>query len=90
MFLAGTYLFYQAQNKYGGNLKKIATFLMWGGVTGFIATAFRYGGDYFAQYKWGESTLFLLFALISLFVAYLVYTKFMEIAEAFGMAGGDE
>lgn len=90
MFVVGTYFFYQAQKKFGGNLKTIASLLMWGGAAGVVATAFRYFGDYIPQYKWGESIVLVIFAIISLVVVCLVYSKFIEIARAFGMIGGDE
>jgi hypothetical protein len=90
VFAIGTVMFYQAYTRYGGNLKKIAFYLMCGGITGFIACLFRVMGDFFSQWKWGESLLFLIFALISLVVANLVYTNFREIAIVFGMWEAEE
>jgi hypothetical protein len=87
LFGLGTWYFYQASKKYGGNLGHIATILMWGGIAGCIAAIFRFLGDFFTQYKWMESTVSLLFGLICVLVAYLVYTKFAEIADAFGLSG---
>jgi hypothetical protein len=87
IFVIGTWYFYQAGKKFGGNVGKIARFLMWGGVAATIGAGCRYLGDFFIQYKWLESTGSLLFAIISVIVAYLVYKKFREIAEAFGLAG---
>jgi hypothetical protein len=85
IFAIGTWYFYQAGKKYGGNLGKIARILMWGGIAGCIAALFRNLGDYYIQDKWIESAGGIFFALISLVVAYVVYTKFAEINEAFGL-----
>jgi RsiW-degrading membrane proteinase PrsW (M82 family) len=85
MFAVGTWFFYRAGRKHGGNLGKIARLLMWGGVAGCIAAGFRYLGDFFTQYKWLESTGGLIFAVISVIVAYLVSEKFSEIARVFGL-----
>jgi hypothetical protein len=87
LFGLGTWYFYQASKKYGGNLGKIATILMWGGIAGCFASIFRFLGDYNVQDKWVESTASLIFALICVLVAYLVYIKFSEIADAFGLSG---
>lgn len=85
VFAVGTWYFYKASKKFGGNLGQVARLLMWGGLFGCLSALFRLLGDYALQDKWMESIGGLLFALISLFVAYLVYTKFTEINEAFGL-----
>ena len=85
LFAIGTWYFYQAAKKFGGNMRTIARLLMWGGIFGCIAAIFRFLGDYNVQDKWVESASGLLFAIISLFVAYYVYTKFVEINKAFGL-----
>ena len=89
MFAIGTWYFFRAGKKFGGNLGKIARLLMWGGIAGTIGTSFRYLGDFFTREKWLESTGALFFAVISLFVAYLVYQRFAEIAKAFGLRGDE-
>lgn len=90
IFAVGTIFFYQAYTSYGGNLKKIALFLLFAGIAGTLAAGFRYLGDFFISWKWGESVFLLIFAIVSILVAYLVYTRFMEIAIIFGMTGEDE
>lgn len=85
LFAIGTWYFYKAGKRFGGNLQKIAQFLVWGGIFGCLAAVFRLLGDYNVQNKWVESIGGFLFACISLFVAYLVYTKFTEINRAFGL-----
>jgi hypothetical protein len=49
MFAMGTWYFFRAGKKFGGNLGKIARLLMWGGIAGTIGAAFRFIGDYFPQ-----------------------------------------
>lgn len=85
IFAIGTWYFSNARKKFGGNLGKIALLLMCGGIFGTLAAVFRFLGDYNVQDKWVESLGGLLFALVSLLVAYLVYTRFAEINEAFGL-----
>jgi hypothetical protein len=88
MFTLGTWYFYLAWKKFGGNIKIIAGVLMCGGIAGCIGAGARLLGDYLLQFKWIESTGAIIFALASLFVAYLVYTRLSEIAEAFGLKEG--
>jgi len=85
MFAIGTWFFYRAAHRYGGNLREIARLIMWGGLFGTIGAFCRFLGDYVTDYKWLESAGSLMFALISLVVAYLVYRKFAEIADVFGL-----
>lgn len=85
MFGIGTWYFYQAQKKFKGNLGETARALMWGGIAGVIGAGFRFLGDVFSNFKWIESSGGLIFALASIYVAYIVYTRFAEIAHAFGL-----
>lgn len=89
-FLIGTFMFYRGYTNYGGNLKKIAFFLMCGGIAGTLASAFGWMGDFFSLWRWGESIFLFIFAIISIIVAYLVFFRLMEIAIIFGMIDGDE
>lgn len=77
LFAIGTYYFYQARQVYGGEIQRIANLLFAGGIAGFLATTFRYGGDNVVLWKWGESTFMLVFALTSLCVAFLVKNRLM-------------
>lgn len=88
LFAIGTWYFYRAWKKFGGNLKIIAGALMCGGIAGCTGAGARLIGDFLIQFKWMESTGAIIFALASLFVAYLVYTRLSEIAEAFGLKEG--
>jgi len=88
MFAVATWYFYRAYKRFGGNLKKISLALVIGSIAGCIAAAFRLLGDYWVEFKWIESIGGLIFAIVSVIVAYLVCTKFTEIAEAFGLTEG--
>jgi hypothetical protein len=90
LYAIGTWFFYQAWRKYGGNLKVIAGALMCGGIAACIGAGARFFGDYLIQFKWMESTGTIIFALVSIYVAWLVYRKFSEIAEMFGLKEGGE
>ncbi|OPY85060.1 MAG: hypothetical protein A4E65_00198 [Syntrophorhabdus sp. PtaU1.Bin153] len=85
LFAIGTWYFYKATQRFGGNIQKIARFLTVGGIFGCLAALFRFLGDYNVQDKWVESLGGILFALVSLFVAYLVYRNLTEINKAFGL-----
>jgi len=85
LYAIGTWYFYLAWKKFGGNLKFIAGALMCGGIAAVTGASARFLGDYLIQFKWLESTGAIVFALVSIFVAWLVYKKFCEIAVAFGL-----
>ena len=80
--IAAGYL-YRCRRRYGGILRQIATLLLAGAGAGIIASGFRYGGDFFTQYKWGESIFDLGMALITLTVAILVRKKLNDIVRLF-------
>ena len=88
LFVLGTIFFYQASRKFGGNLQRIAWYLVICGIFGILAGICRFLSDFTIGYRWLETAGTLVFALISLFVAYLILEKFTEIARIFGM--GDD
>jgi hypothetical protein len=75
---------------YGGILRQISTLLLAGAIAGAVASAFRFQGDFFLQYKWGESIFDLLLAIISLAIALLIRAKLHEVTRLFGDDAGDE
>jgi len=89
LFAIGTYYFYLARQKHGGQLKTIANLLFLGGLAGFASALFRTLGDYVVLSKWGESIFFLIFGIVSLYVAYIVRGRFIEAAKALGLMGAD-
>jgi len=90
LFLIATYYFYRCRLIYGGKLQFVATLLILGGAAAGLSSAFRIAGDLLIQWKWGESTLGLVFALITLIVAYLIRTKMKKASALFGNMGGEE
>ncbi|MBI9051067.1 MAG: hypothetical protein JEZ00_16720 [Anaerolineaceae bacterium] len=70
IFLYGAYSFYQARNQYSNELKKLMSVLAFAGFVGFLATLFRYLGDVFTVWKWGESLAFLLFGFASIYATW--------------------
>ena len=84
LFLISVYYFYRCHLRYGGKLQIIANLLMLGGVAGCMAWLFRYEGDFYSQWKWGESILTLILAIISLVIAYIVRLKFKHATVLFG------
>ncbi|MFH0968375.1 MAG: hypothetical protein V1862_11900 [Methanobacteriota archaeon] len=84
LFIVAVYFFYRCHLTYGGKLRLVATLLMLGGVAGVMAWLFRYGGDFYSQWKWAESILTLALAIISLVIAYIVRLKFKDAITLFG------
>jgi hypothetical protein len=70
ILLYGVYFFYKARKMYSYELKKLMTLLMVTGIFGFLATLFRFLGDYLTMWKWGESLAFLVFGLVSVYSAW--------------------
>lgn len=68
---------------YGGLLQNISFLLMIGSSAAILSAAMRLLGDYYTQFKWGESTFDLIFALITLMVALVVRKKLKAIAGVF-------
>ena len=89
LFAIASWYFYRCYLVYGGKLKMIAWLLLLGGFAGILASAFRFWGDFLVQWKWGESVLFLILAVITFAVAYLVRMKFIEVTRLFGPDEGD-
>lgn len=81
LFLWGTYYFYQARNKYQGELGTVVNRLAVAGFIGFLANLFRVSADFITiSFKWGESLFFLLFALTNVYAAWplLTFIRRME------------
>jgi hypothetical protein len=78
VFVVGTYYFYRGTRTYGGEVKNMTNLLFVAGVFGILATGFRYAGDKLVSWKWGESTFFLAFALVNVYVAGTVAHRLAE------------
>ena len=75
LFGTAGYLFFRCQRQYGGVLRQVATLLCLGAIAGLLASAFRFQGDFYQQYKWGESVLNLVVVLIMLVIALVIRTR---------------
>ena len=84
-FVIGVYVFYRCRCIYGGKLKVIAALLLLGGITGILASLFRFEGDYFTAWKWLESTFDLVLAIISFAIAYIIRQKLKNAIRLFGL-----
>jgi hypothetical protein len=63
----------------------IATLLLLGGVAGILAWVFRIQGDFYTQWKWAESMLSLVLAIITLVIAYIIRMKLKNTLALFGV-----
>jgi hypothetical protein len=90
LFIIAVYLFYRCRLIYGGKLRLVATLLLLGGVAAILSSAFRIAGDFFIQWKWGESSLGLLVAMTTLAIAIIVRLKFRRASTLFGDKQGEE
>jgi|WetSurMetagenome_2_1015567.scaffolds.fasta_scaffold47404_2 hypothetical protein len=90
LFAVAVYYFYRCRCRYGGKLQVVAALLLLGGIAGILASLFRIGGDLSVQWKWAESTFFLVLAIITLAIAILVRRKFKNAIVLFGAEQGGE
>ncbi|WP_319579078.1 hypothetical protein [uncultured Methanospirillum sp.] len=93
LFLVAACFFARCRIRYGGILSQISTLLFFGAIAGAIGAAFRYEGDFYSHYKWGESLLNLLLAIFSLAIALLVRKKLADVYRILGTSeetGNDE
>ncbi len=71
IFLAGSFYFFSLRNKYQGEIGKVVLRLALAGLIGFLANFFRFGADlWFADYKWGESLGYLIFAIANVWAVW--------------------
>ncbi len=77
IFLLGTLYFFKARQQYGGELGKVINRLFYAGILGVLSNGFRYAGDLVVLWKWGESLMYLLFGLASLYAVWplLVFAR---------------
>lgn len=77
IFIVGTVYFYKARHRYGGELGKVINRLFIAGILGVASFGFRYAGDLFAVWKWGESLMYVLFGLANVYAVWplLVFAR---------------
>lgn len=91
LFVVAVYVFYRCRLIYGGKLKLVATLLLLGGIAGILSSAFRIEGDFYLQWKWAESSLGLVLAIITLVIAYIVRMKIKDASALFsGKRSGEQ
>lgn len=83
-FILASYLFFRCRTMFGGILHSISTLLILVSFSGVISALFRYEGDFYNQYKWGESIVGLILVIIILCAAIVIRRKVHEIELLFG------
>jgi hypothetical protein len=82
-FFIAAIILYQCRKKYGGILKKISVLLFMGSLASVFASIFRFLGDFYLQFKWGESIFNLILVLITLIVVIIVRKQIDDIVFLF-------
>lgn len=91
LFGIAAYLLFRCLRQYGGVLRQVATLLCLGAFAGLLASAFRFEGDFYQQYKWGESVLNLIIVLIMLVIALVIRARMNAAVKVFETGqGGDQ
>nr|WP_320160355.1 hypothetical protein [uncultured Methanoregula sp.] len=90
LFIVAAWLFYRCRQRYGGILHQVSTLLLIGAVAGALASAFRFEGDFYVQYKWGESIFNLALVILILVITLIIRAKLEEVTRLFGSPGEDE
>jgi cell division protein FtsW (lipid II flippase) len=74
IFLIGTYFFYNAREKYRGELGKVVRRLFMAGVIGSLAMFVRFTGDYINYWKWMESLGYAALCLANIYAVWPLLT----------------
>jgi hypothetical protein len=82
-FFLAALILYRCRNIYGGLLQKISVLLMAGSVAAILSASMRLLGDYYSQFKWGESIFDLVFVIVTLLVAIEVRRKMIQVEQLF-------
>lgn len=82
-FAIVSYLLYTCRRRYGGLLHQITTLLLIAAVAATFSSFFRYQGDFYENYKWGESIVGLIFVFVFLIIALIIRKKIHAIAGLF-------
>ena len=83
LFAVSFWYFWRCRKMYGGILHRVATLVLIGSAAGMLASAFRYEGDLYTQFKWGESIMDLILALITLGIALLIRRRLIDASQIF-------
>lgn len=80
LFAMASCLLYVCRRRYGGLLHQISTLLLFTAVAATFSSFFRFQGDFYETYKWGESIIGLFFVVLSLIIALFIRKKIHAIA----------
>ena len=78
LFLGAAWLYYKSRKKYGGILHAISSLLLIGAIAGVVSAWFRLQGDFYIQYKWGESLLNVVLVFLMLVMALMIRKRLTE------------
>lgn len=85
LFLFASCLYYSSWKRYGGILRSVSSLLLISAIAGALGAWFRLNGDFYIQYKWGESLFNIIFGIILLALTLLIRKRFLEALLAFGI-----
>mgnify|MGYP000914865961 CR=1 FL=1 len=88
VFALAAVLLYQCLRRYGGILRQISQLLFIAACAASISAFFRFQGDFYENFKWGESIVGLFVAIVLLLIACTVRKKIHAIASLF--RGGEK
>ena len=83
LFFISAYFLYKSRIKYGGILHSISSLLLIGAIAGILSASLRLLGDYYIQYKWGESLFDVILAFLMLIIALKVRRKLINTLDIF-------
>jgi hypothetical protein len=84
LFLTAAYFLYNARAKYQGELGIVVRRMIAACIMGVLANLFRLGADFSAfltDLKWGESLMFMLFGLVSVYAVWPLLTFMSRMAK---------
>ena len=89
-FALATFILFQCQKRYGGLLHQISILLFISAFAATLSSFFRFQGDFYTSYKWGESIVGLIFIVLSLIIALIIRKKIQTITHLFVENEGPE
>ncbi|MCA1915161.1 hypothetical protein [Methanospirillum hungatei] len=89
-FALATFILFQCQKRYGGLLHQISILLFISAIAATFSSYFRFQGDFYTSYKWGESIVGLIFVVLSLIIALIIRKKIQAIVHLFEETEGSE
>lgn len=77
VFMVSTFFFYNAREKYRGELGKVVNRLFIAGIIGSLAMFIRFSGDYINYWKWAESLGYAALCIANIYAVWplLAFTR---------------